>query len=217
MTALKKLSLPLVGLTAAFVLTACASKPPAAQSGPREPGAPTAIAPSTTTASPPASGPRIMPTESQRLWPSANPPGQPALDDAAQKVTTELKAKYANWYSGIALQQPMGPDDKTPYALLIYRIPNPALDAAAQAAAPTTKLIFVDVKYSFAQCDAVATKVKDDIKYWQSRGLTINTWGCQRGLVYIGVTRPDQWQAALTARYGADAIVVEQAGPAVAG
>jgi hypothetical protein len=208
-TDLRNLAVPAVGLAAAALLAACASKAPAAQSAPMAPARTTFTAPTTPTT--PAT-----PTTPQRLWPSANPPGQPALDVAAHDVETALKAKYANWYSGLAVQEPLGPDDKTPYALLIYRIPNPALDAAAQAAAPDTKIIFFDAKYSFVQCDALDTEVTNDHKYWAGQGLTINSWGCKNGLVTIGVTVPDKWKAALTARYGADRISVEAVGPAVA-
>lgn len=160
--------------------------------------------------------PSTTPPTSQELWPSANPPGQPALDDAAQKVKTALTAKYANWYSDIAVQEPIGPNDKTPYALLIYRVPNPALDAAARAAAPTTKLVFIDTTRSAAQCDAALAEVSKDLEYWRSRGLRMNSWGCQEGLVHIGIDQPATWKSALTARYGAEAIVVDQVAPAVA-
>lgn len=204
MTALKHLTAPAVAFAAAVLLTACASKSTPAGSAPMAPTAPSQ-SPSPTTSS------ATIPT--QDLWPSGDPPGQNALDDAVQKVKTAVSGKYAKWYSGIALQQPVGPKDQTPYAVLVYRVPNPALDAAAQAASPTTKMIFIDTKYSAVQCDAVQAKVSKDVGYWKSRGLSLNGWGCQNGLVDIGITDPAAWKSALDARYGADVIEVEKTDP----
>lgn len=147
-------------------------------------------------------------------WISGMPPGQNTLDAAIERIRPMLLKDYSDWFAGFALQQPSGPNDKTEYALLVYRIPHPALDEAVRKALPDTKVVFVDTKINAKQHDALMNSVS--FGYWKDRGLRINTLSCDFNAVCtFGVDDPDKWRAALEAEYGKDKVIVEKQGPAV--
>lgn len=201
----------------AVLAAGCASKP-ADSSGAAPVGKDTA----TTVAESPtihgiAPAPPTGPTATGSTWISGQPPGQNALDDAAHAVEPMLKHDFASSYAGLELQQPTGPADKTPYALVIYRIPSPGLDAAVRRALPTTNVVFKNAKYNALDAQQTVNKISADVSYWQSKGLRINVYGpWLDGRVQIGIDDPAKWTAAIAARYGADRVVVNRVGPAIA-
>ncbi|NUP50495.1 MAG: hypothetical protein HOW97_24770 [Catenulispora sp.] len=148
-------------------------------------------------------------------WTSGMPPGQNGLDAAADRIRPMLQKDYADWFATIALQQPSRPDDKTEYALLVYRVPHPALDDAVRKAIPDTKVLFVDTKLNLKQHDALMNSVS--FGYWRDRGLQINTLGCDfDGVCTFGVEDPDKWRSALEAKYGKGKVIVEKEAPMTA-
>jgi hypothetical protein len=164
--------------------------------------------PATSSATPSAAG---------STWISAQPPGQNTLDNAAQAVEPMMKHDFASSFAGLELQQPMGPADKTPYALVIYRIPGTGLDAAVRHALPTTNVIFKDAKYSALDAQQTVSKIRADDAYWKFEGLRINAYGpWLDGRAQIGIDDPAKWAAAIAARYGADRVIVNGVGPATA-
>lgn len=178
----------------------------------------TATAP--TTAEPSAAGTApttAEPSATGSTWISGQPPGQNTLDDAVQAVEPMLKHDFASSYAGLELQQPTGPADKTPYALVIYRIPGSGLDAAVRHALPTTNVVFKDAKYSAPDAQQTCNKISADIPYWQSKGLRINAYGpWLDGRAQIGIDDPAKWAAAIAGRYGADRVLVNRVAPATA-
>ncbi|NUR60756.1 MAG: hypothetical protein HOV87_19150 [Catenulispora sp.] len=156
------------------------------------------------------------PATPMSTWTSGMPPGQNTLDSAIERVQPMLQKDYADWFSTFALQQPSGPNDKTEYALLVYRIPHPALDEAVRKALPDIKVVFVDAKISAKQHDALMNSVS--FGYWKDRGLQINSLSCDfNGVCTFGVDDPDKWRAALEAEYGKAKVIVEKQGPATPG
>jgi hypothetical protein len=142
------------------------------------------------------------------------PPGQVQLSQAADQVKALLEGAYADWYSSIALRQPDGPGPSARSALVVYRIPHPALDEAVRKLVPGLPVLFVDAKYSDKQTRQFENQIS--FGYWKDLGLQINMLGCDDGVCTIGVDDPDKWRAALQAEYGADRIIVIKQG-AVAG
>ena len=205
----------LAALTAVLA-AGCASKP-ADSSGaaPVGKGSVSTAGPSPTlhgSAPVPAASPTAPST-----WNSGQPPGQNTLDAAIQIVEPTLKQDFASSYAGLELQQPTGPGDKTPYALVIYRIPGSGLDAAVRRALPTTNVVFEDAKYNVGDAQQVCDKISADVSYWQSKGLRVNEYGPGLdGRVNIGVDDPGKWAAAVAARYGADRVIVNKVGPVIA-
>ncbi|WP_194895196.1 hypothetical protein [Catenulispora pinisilvae] len=209
----------LAALTAALA-AGCASKP-ADSSG----AAPVGKGSVTTAGAPPTmhgSAPipaatATVPSSAGSTWISGQPPGQNTLDAAIQIVEPMLKHDFASSYAGLELQQPAGPADKTPYALVIYRIPGSGLDAAVRHALPTTNVVFKDSEYNAVDAQQVCDKISADTAYWQSKGLRINEYGpWLDGRAEVGVDDPGKWAAAIAARYGADRVVVNKVGPIVA-
>lgn len=140
------------------------------------------------------------------------PPGQNALDAAADRVRAMLQKDYADWFATIGVQQPSGPNDKTEYALMAYRVPHAALDEAVRKAVPDVKVMFVDAKLNAKQQEALMNSVS--YGYWRDRGLQINMLECDfQGVCTFGVDDPDKWRAALEAEYGKGKVVVAKEGP----
>ncbi|MFD0639183.1 hypothetical protein [Catenulispora yoronensis] len=153
------------------------------------------------------------PAPTATTWVSGMPPGQNTLLTAAESIRPMLARDYADWFAAIAFQQPKSPDDKTEYALLVYRVPHPALDDAVRSALPTTKVVFVDTKLNLEQQRALTNSVS--FGYWRDQGLTINTLGCDfDGVCTFGVDDPAKWRAALEAKYGKAKVVVIKQGQA---
>ncbi|MBS2539216.1 hypothetical protein KGQ20_41365, partial [Catenulispora sp. NF23] len=201
----------LAALTAALA-AGCASKP-ADSSGaaPVGKGSVSTAGPSPTlqgSAPVPGASP-TAPSASGSTWNSGQPPGQNTLDAAIQIVEPTLKQDFASSFAGLELQQPTGPGDKTPYALVIYRVPGSGLDAAVRHALPTTNVVFRDAEYNVVDAQQVCDKISADASYWQSKGLRINEYGPGLdGRVNVGVDDPGKWAAAIAARYGADRVIV---------
>lgn len=157
------------------------------------------------------------PTATGSTWISGQPPGQNSLDDAAHTVEQMLKRDFASSYAGLELQQPTGPADETPYALVIYRIPGTGLDAAVRGALPTTNVVFKDSKYNALDAQQTVDKISADVSYWRSKGLRINAYGpWLDGRAQVGIDDPAKWAAAIAGRYGADRVLVNKVGPATA-
>jgi hypothetical protein len=140
------------------------------------------------------------------------PPGQNGLDAAADQIRPMLQHDYGDWFASIAFQQPSGPNDSTPYALEVLRIPHPALDAAVRKALPTVKVVFVDTKLNATRQQALMNSIS--FGYWRDQGLQINTLGCDfNGVCTFGVDDPDKWRRALEAKYGKANVIVVHQGP----
>jgi hypothetical protein len=141
------------------------------------------------------------------------PPDQNTLDAAADKVKPMLTTTYADWYTGVALQQPDGPGSSVQSALMIYRIPHPALDAAVRAALPGLTLIFVDAPYNAANIQQLQDRIASLMEPGKTKGFTINGVSCDfSGVCTIGVDNLDKATGPLAAEFGTARIkIVQQA------
>ncbi|MBC3841610.1 hypothetical protein GXW82_19100 [Streptacidiphilus sp. 4-A2] len=104
--------------------------------------------------------------------------------------------------------------------LVIYRLPNPKLDAAACALAGRTRLAFVTAHYSVQRQQQVLARIGRDLGYWRSHGIVINSRGTTNGVLCAVIVTTDaaglQQQRAFDARYGAGVVKVVEGSAIVA-
>lgn len=126
----------------------------------------------------------------------------------AQDIGTYAEAAFPNTYTGVALAA----DQRT---ILVYRIPDPALDSAVRARFPATPLRFVDARYSHQRLQALARRITADIPFWNSHGIRITLVGpaADGSAVTVGTPDPATASSPIYARYGRDAITIIPAAP----
>lgn len=94
----------------------------------------------------------------------------PALTTAAAAVQPLLPSSFAGTFAGLELRHdvPM---------MVIYRKPDPRLDAEVAKAAPGVRTEFRDAKYTLVEMKAAGGRVMDDREYWKGRGMTVSAVG----------------------------------------
>lgn len=102
--------------------------------------------------------------------PSISAPDDPALTAAAAAVQPLLQSSFAGTFAGLELRHdvPM---------MVIYRKPDPRLDAEVAKAAPGVQVEFRDAKYTLVEMTAAGGRVMDDREYWIGRSLTLSAVG----------------------------------------
>jgi hypothetical protein len=93
----------------------------------------------------------------------------PALTAAAAAVQPLLQS-FADTFAGLELR----PDVPM---MVIYRQPDPRLDAEVAKAAPGVRVEFRDAKYTLVEMTAAGGRVVDDREYWKGRGMTVSAVG----------------------------------------
>lgn len=91
----------------------------------------------------------------------------PALTVAAAGVQPLLQSSFASSFAGLELRHdvPM---------MVVYRKPDPRLDAEVATAAPGVRTEFRDAKYTLVEMKAAGVRVMDDREYWKGRGMTVS-------------------------------------------
>lgn len=134
------------------------------------------------------------------------PVDDPVLEAAASGLGPVLEAGFPDTYSGLRLDQDKG-------VVVVYRLPDPALDDAARAGARGAKLELVDAKHSLKELREVTDRISADAEHWKSEGIQVSTWGPAVDGSAVNVTTvagSESDRAALAARYGEDVIRVSR-------
>jgi hypothetical protein len=134
-----------------------------------------------------------------------------AVRKAARRVRQLGEADFADSFGGLLVDQ--GRNELT-----VYRRPSEAFDAVLRETAAGVRLVLRDAPHSLRDLREVQRRVEQDTPEWRRAGIEITRVGvtaAARG-VSIGVAvLNDATRAALTDRYGADRIMIEQSGPAI--
>ncbi|MEJ2858689.1 MULTISPECIES: hypothetical protein [unclassified Saccharothrix] len=152
-----------------------------------EPGTPPPAPPATTTSAPVQQG------------------DDPAVQSAAQALEPMLQSKFKGTYSGLVA-------DGVDGAIVVYRVPDEALDKAAREAAPDVRLKFVDSVYPLSKMESVVERLNADADYWKSQGVQLTTWApaVDGSGVNVTTVAGESDRPKLVERYG-DIIRVTQA------
>ncbi|MEQ4300093.1 hypothetical protein ABNF97_01655 [Plantactinospora sp. B6F1] len=102
--------------------------------------------------------------------------------------------------------------------LIVYRRPDPGLDAAVAQIDVDVPITVADARFSLRQMEQTADRVMADAAYWRNRGITINGAGPipdGSGVEVMTANSSSDEQRALAERYGEGTIVVRQGAAAV--
>ncbi|MFC6023074.1 hypothetical protein ACFP2T_43850 [Plantactinospora solaniradicis] len=130
----------------------------------------------------------------------------PELVAAAQTVEAELRQAFPDTFSGLRL-------DNDENRLIVYRRPDPRLDARVRELAPSVTVDLRDAAHSLAAMLRTVDRVVADGAYWAERGITI-TGAAPRadgsGVSVYTRTGDDKERAALSGRYPEMPLTVEK-------
>jgi hypothetical protein len=117
--------------------------------------------------------------------PNTTPMNDPALTAAAEVVQPLLERKFANTYAGLEMRNdvPM---------MVVYRKPDPKLDAEVREVAPGVRIEFRDARYTRIEMGEYVKRVVNDTEYWRGRGISIVSAGpaVDGSGVEVGVVAP---------------------------
>ncbi len=153
-----------------------------------------------------------MPTTTVNGPAVTTPMNDPALTKAADVVQPLLEKKFASTYAGLEMRHdvPM---------MVVYRKPDPVLDAEVRKAAPDVRIEFRDARYTLVEMAEYVRRVMDDYEYWKGRGIRIAQAGpaVDGSGVQVGVVAPPPGDIArqLEAYYPAMSFTLELTGEVV--
>jgi hypothetical protein len=146
-----------------------------------------------------------QPAAPQEPPPASSPvSADPALTAAAGTVEPFLRASFGDSFAGLVLDHP----GRT---LIVYRLPDPDLDAAVRERVTTVRVVLRDAKQSLRQLEELAARVIDDTDYWRDHGVTVNGAGPAPDGSGVDVMTADGSpgdQQAMDERYGTGAVRV---------
>lgn len=121
----------------------------------------------------------------------------PELVGAAQTVEADLRQSFEDTFAGLQL-------DHAESRLIVYRRPDPRLDARVRDLAPSVTVDLRDAAYSLADMRRTVDRIVADAGYWAARGITI-TGAAPRpdgsGVSVYTRTGDDAERSALSERY----------------
>ncbi|MFC1442781.1 hypothetical protein ABUW04_31480 [Streptacidiphilus sp. N1-10] len=133
------------------------------------------------------------------------------LDPVVRRLAPYLERHFAGSYTTLVIDSPHN-------RLLVYRIPDAALDAAAHSVAGRTRLLFVDSRYSYGHQHELMDRIGADLGYWRRQGIRVTSWTASNGVrcaVLVSTARgTGADQRAFDARYGTGAVAISRGGPA---
>jgi hypothetical protein len=138
----------------------------------------------------------------------ATPMNDPELLDAAGKVTPLLEKSFADTYAGLELDHPH-------HKMIVYRRPDPALDAAVKHQAEGVTIEFRDAKFSLATMKSLVARILADKPYWEGQGVHIESVGpmVDGSSVRVGTREGTADQTRLLeTRYGPGTVTIEKIG-----
>ncbi|MEV0677582.1 hypothetical protein AB0I60_13775 [Actinosynnema sp. NPDC050436] len=142
---------------------------------------------------------------------SVLPTNDPVAEEAASVLGPLLKAGFPQTYAGLRLD-----GDR----VIVYRLPDPALDQVARESAHGARVELVEAKFPLSRLVEVAGRIEADNEYLKSRGVRISTWGPATdgsGVDVATVDGSDADRAVLAERYGADVIKLSKEVPQTPG
>jgi hypothetical protein len=148
------------------------------------------------------SSPGDTPETAERSTSSAPP--DPALTAAAQTVEPALSTSFSDAYAGLVLNH----ENST---LIVYRRPDPRLDAFVKQKVTGVRVVFRDASYSLRQMQDLAARVMNDADYWRSRGTVVNGAGPLpdgSGIEVMTANGTPEEQRAFNERYNAGSVRV---------
>ncbi len=140
---------------------------------------------------------------------SQPPAGQVSLDSTAQRLAPYLEAHFAGYFASVLVDDPHG-------QLVVFRLPDPHLDATVCAMAGRTRVVFVNARYSYLRQHQLLARIGADRGYWRRHGIVVNSLGATNGVhcavIVTTNTGSQAQQRAFDARYGAGLVEVSQGG-----
>ncbi|QMU76435.1 hypothetical protein GXW83_12475 [Streptacidiphilus sp. PB12-B1b] len=144
--------------------------------------------------------------------PAQTPVAGAGLDATAQRLAPYLQRNFGTAYASILVDDPHG-------QLVVFRLPDPRLDAAARRLAGPTRLAFVTARYSYARQHQLLARITQDLGYWRGHGVVVNSRGTTNGVHCAVIVTTDTGSAAqqraFDARYGAGVVKVVEGGAIV--
>jgi hypothetical protein len=130
----------------------------------------------------------------------------PSLEAAADTVRPWLESSFAGFFAGIEVEH-------EEHVMIIYRRPNPQLDAQVAEQVGNVQVVVRDARYSLIEMTTAIDRLLADERYWRDRGMAIN--GVSPAVDGSGVTvltagDPEELTDGLTTRYSDMAFVVRQ-------
>lgn len=123
----------------------------------------------------------------------------PAVAPSARALVVSLYTSMRDRFPNTFTSATIGSDGQ----VLVYRLPDPALDQAVRTAAGTTSVNFRTAVASFAQMRALQDRIHfADAGYWRSQHLSIEGTLTDDGRLDVAVDKPAKVQKLLDARYG---------------
>ncbi|WP_121401197.1 hypothetical protein [Micromonospora sp. M71_S20] len=138
-------------------------------------------------------------------------PHQSDLMDAATRVEEIARQRWAHAFGGVGLDVPGN-------VLLVHGVPGDrGFAEAVRALVPRTRVRLVDAVHTQAQLDHWKTVIAADTRYWERRGIIINSVGPDIGrCVTVGVEGDaDEARPVLVDHYPDVTLCVVQGGRAV--
>ena len=137
------------------------------------------------------------------------PVGEVSLDGTAQRLAPYLEAHFAAYFAYVLVDDPHG-------QLVVFRLPDPHLDATVCAMAGRTRVVFVNARYSYLRQHQLLARIGADRGYWRKHGIVINSMGSTNGVhcavIVTTDTGSEAQQRAFDGRYGAGLVEVSQGG-----
>lgn len=132
------------------------------------------------------------------------------LDPVVLRLAPYLERHFAGSYTTVVIDSPHN-------RLVVYRVPDPALDAAAHSVAGRTRLFFVDSHYPYGRQHELLDRIGADLGYWRRQGIRITSWTASNGVhcaVLVTTVRgTGADQRAFDARYGTGLVHISRGGP----
>jgi hypothetical protein len=128
-----------------------------------------------------------------------------ALRSTAERVERVARTRYPAFYGGVAI-------DEECQAVILYRRPNPAMDAELSSAARGSQLILREARFARGDLDRLSVRIRADTAALRDEGVDVVTVGVAASAqgVEVGVRRlTDDVADRLVRRYG-DAVIVRE-------
>jgi hypothetical protein len=142
--------------------------------------------------------------------PLGTAPAGGALSPLAARLAPYLEHHFGDSYTGVLVDSAEG-------RLIVYRRPDPALDAAARGIAGSAALSFVDARFSLAQQHRLVSRIQADRGWWQRHGVNILGVSTSNGVHCAALVdiaeHPSTAQRAFDAHYGAGAARLSRRAP----
>jgi len=141
-------------------------------------------------------------------------PGASSVDlhAVADSMNSLLARDFSASYAGIELDERNG-------KVVVYRVPDRALDDAIQARSESVYIVLKDAKFPLTRVREVTNQITADIDYWRQRGINIAVVGprADGSGVEVSTTSGSEndQETTLSTRYGADIVHVVHGGPLI--